>query len=389
MPQTRQNMRIALALCVAASSALAQKSDPAFARLPGPVLRIADSVRIDVKAARLENPMTIYPGPKGSLIVYAQWRNVMAFDSLGRRLWSQRRDERRDNAEIAEVTAVGWNGDQMWVSDAAWTQIALLDQYGNVTKSLELPSWVRPTFANRKSFPVFGSMRVFALYPDGQMLVIPREATVSSGSTGYDPKALYVLRVNEDGVIQRVIAKFPSNFIEGATPKGDKFRFANPLNQSLFRISPDGMRTVLVSVDTTAKQTDTVVVRALNERGDTVFTQKIPYPALRYSETQIDSIGRVQWGNDTEYRERRTKLLPRRAPAVASLALDVDKSVWITLRGTAATKPVVGIDAAGKFIGKFELPARRVVKAANMGRVWVGEARNDQTGDLVRYRITR
>jgi hypothetical protein len=50
---------------------------------------------------------------------------------------------------------------------------------------------------------------------------------------------------------------------------------------------------------------------------------------------------------------------------------------------------VVGIDAAGKFIGKFELPARRVVKAANMGRVWVGEARGDQTGDLVRYRITR
>ena len=144
MTHTRQNVRLSLALCLAASSAFAQKSDPAFARLPGPVLRIADSVRIDVKAARLENPMTIYPGPKGSLVVYAQWRNVMAFDSLGRRLWSQRRDERRDNAEIAEVTAVGWNGDQMWVSDAAWTQIALLDPYGNVTKSLELPSWVRP-----------------------------------------------------------------------------------------------------------------------------------------------------------------------------------------------------------------------------------------------------
>lgn len=388
MTPTRQNVRLSVALCFAASSALAQKSDPAFARLPGPVLRIADSVRIDVRAARLENPMTIYPGPKGSLVVYAQWRNVMAFDSLGRRLWSQRRDERRDNAEIAEVTAVGWNGDQMWVSDAAWTQIALLDQYGNVTKSLELPSWVRPTFSNRKSFPVFGSMRVFALYPDGQMLVIPREATIASGSSGYDPKSLYLLRVNEDGVIQRVIAKFPSNFIESES-KGDRFRFPNPLNQSLFRVSPDGMRTVLVSVDTMARLTDTVVVRAVNDRGDAVFTQKIAYPALRYTETQMDSIGRQQWGNDTEYRDRRAKLLPRRAPAVASLALDVDKSTWITLRGTASSRPVVGIDAAGRFIGRFELPARRVVKAANMGRLWVGEARGDQQGDLVKYRLVK
>jgi hypothetical protein len=30
-----------------------------------------------------------------------------------------------------------------------------------------------------------------------------------------------------------------------------------------------------------------------------------------------------------------------------------------------------------------------VVKAANMGQLWIGDVRNDQRGDLVRYRVVR
>jgi hypothetical protein len=382
-------VRLPLILCLAAAPALAQKSDPGFARLPGPVLHVADSLTIDLKKAKLENPMTVFPGPKGGLIVYAQWQNVMAFDSLGRRIWSQSRNDRSERPEIAEVTAFGWNREGMWVSDAAWTQIALLDQYGNVTKSLELPSWVRPTFSNRKSFPVFESMRVYALYDDGDMLVVPRGASPLGGGSSYDEHAYYVLRVNDDGVIQRTVAKLPWNFIEGAGPGGDKFRYPNPLNQDIFRISPDGMRTVLVSVDTTAPKTDTIVVRAVNDRGQPVYTQKIAYPAQRLTEAQIDSIGRQQWGSSTDYRERRAKLLPRRAQAYVSVAMDIDKSIWISLRGTATSRSVIGIDPAGKIIGKLELPAARVVKAANMGQLWIGDVRNDQRGDLVRYRVVR
>lgn len=373
-------------LLVVASAAAAQTGDPGFARLPGSTLRVADSIRIDVKQAKLENPMTIFPGPKGGLIVYSQWRAVTGFDSLGRRLWSQSSQNKR---EIADVTAFGWRGHEMWVSDAAWTQIALLDQYGNVTKSLELPSWVRPTFSNRKSYPVFESMRVLGLYDDGTMLVVPRSPVKITGATGYDENANYVLKINEDGVIQRAVAKFPSNILVGTGTEGQKVRFQNPLNQWLYRISPDGRRVVVVSVDTVAPKTDTVIVRALNERGDTVYTEKFGYPAQMYSDTQIDSIGRQHWGNNTDYREIRTKALPRRAPAVVGIALDADKSLWLTLRGNSKSRPIIGIDAAGKYIGKFQLPASRTLKAANMGRVWIGEFRYDGRGDLVRYRLVK
>jgi hypothetical protein len=363
--------------------------DPALSRLPGPALRIADSLRIDLKTARLEPPLNVFPGPKGGLIVYAQWRSVTSFDSLGKRLWSKGHNQDGERRELAEVTAFGWDAKETWVSDAAWSQIALLDEYGNVTKSLELPSWVRPTFSNRKSFPVFESMRVLGRYADGQMLVMPQNSLSITGATGYDQDAAYLLRINEDGIIQRTVAKFPSNRLRRKDDKGQEFVMSNPLNQWLFRVSPDGMRTVLVNVDTTAPKVDTVVVRALNDRGDTLWTQKFGYPAQSFTDTQVDSIARNYWGNDTEYRERRAKHLPRRGIAVWNFVLDVDKSVWLSLRGNNSTRAVIGFDASGKPIGKFLLPARRVVRAANLGALWIGEARGDQRGDLVRYRLTK
>jgi hypothetical protein len=385
-----------IALLLAASTASAQRlvSDPGFAKLPGASLRIADSLEIDVQKLKIEPPLYLFPGPNKGLIVYAQWRAVWSFDSLGRRLWSKGysnadagRNGRSDRPQVGEVTAFGWDAKGMWVSDAAWEQIALLDQYGNVTRSLELPSWVRPTFSNRKSFPVFESMRIYARDPDGSMLVIPRNSMSITGATSYDEDATYLLKVNEDGIIQRTIVKFPSPTMRKMDAQGREFTFLNPLNQAAIRVSPDGMRTMLYIVDTSAAETDTILLRALNDRGDTVWTQKIPYPAYLYNDTQADSIARSRWGNDTDYRERRAKYLPRRAMAVAEFVLDVDKSVWLTLRGNGSTRSVVGFDAAGKPIGKFLLPSRRAVRAANMGGLWIAEARADQRGGLVRYRM--
>jgi hypothetical protein len=381
-------MKLSIALLLAAGTASAQRLVPeaGFARLPGPTLKLADSARIDMKKYRIEPPLTLFAGPKGGIVVYSQWRSVTAFDSLARRRWSQGSDN-NDKREVADVTAFGWNAGGMWVSDAAWEQVALLDDYGNVTRSLELPSWVRPTFSNRKSFPVFESMRVYAVYPNGDMLVIPRGSMSITGATGYDQNATYYLRINEDGIIQKSIAKFPSNIVRGKEGNRE-FSFQNPLYQWVARATPDGARIMVVNVDTAAAKTDTVVVRALGEKGETLFTQKFAYPALVYTQTQVDSIARARWGNDTDYREARAKLLPRRQPTVVDMAVDPEtRSTWISLRGDANSRSVIGIDAAGRFIGKLLLPRRASVKAVSANGLWVGEARNDLRGDIVRYRV--
>ena len=386
--------KLSIALLFTASAASAQRlvPDPGLARLPGPQLRIVDSARVDLLTNKLEPPLTVIPGPKGGVVVYAQWRSVTSFDSLGRRLWSkgQDRNNEQDRREVGEITAFGWDAKEMWVSDAAWGQIALLDQYGNVTKSLELPSWVRPTFSNRKSFPVFESMRVLGRYPNGDMLVLPRNSMSITGATNFDQDANYLVRIDQDGIIQRTVVKFPSPGIRRKDDKGKEFTFTNPHNQWLYRVSPDGMRIVIVNVDTSAAKTDTVVVRALNDRGDTLWTQKFPYPALVYTQAQIDSVAQAWWGNwDTSERDRRAKHMSRRGMSVQQFVMDPDKSVWFSLRGNGSTRAVVGFDAAGKPIGKLLLPARRMVRAANLGALYVGEARAEQRGELVRYRLSK
>src|ERR1043165_9554553 len=87
-----KNLSIAaLVVAVVASPVHAQRlvPDPGFARLPGPELRIADSIRIDVQKLKIEAPLYLFPAPKGGLVIYAQWRSVWAFDSTGKRLWSK------------------------------------------------------------------------------------------------------------------------------------------------------------------------------------------------------------------------------------------------------------------------------------------------------------
>src|SRR5690348_14663243 len=144
IPSSNRSVKnLSIALLVVASAASAQRlvPDPAFARLPGPTLRIVDSLKIDLQGMKIEPALYPFPAPKGGLILYAQWSSVWGLDSLGRRQWSKgwrNSDEdrnNRDRPEVGEVTAVGWDANGTWVSDAAWGQIALLDQYGNVSKS--------------------------------------------------------------------------------------------------------------------------------------------------------------------------------------------------------------------------------------------------------------
>src|SRR6185295_9700743 len=106
----------------------------------------------------------------------------------------------------------------------------------------------------------------------------------------FDSEANYLVRINQDGIIQRLIAKVPSSTLRRKDDQGKEFYFQNPLNQNGIRVSFDGMHTVVFSVDTSAAQTDTVVVRALNEKGDTAWVRKFAYPALVYNAAQMDSI---------------------------------------------------------------------------------------------------
>ena len=372
----------------------ANAKTPGIPGLPGPRLKLVEARAIAGKKESLEGDIAVDLGPRGLTVIRSGGRMMKAYDSTGRRLWTM--DRNRDG-EIGDVTAIGWRGDEMWVSDRRFSQIALVDK-GVVATSLELPSWVRPSWSNRKNFPVFGTLDVYAFFSDGSMTGVPRRAHSIVGTVGYDSTMQYVLHVSESGIVDRAIAKFPSSDFaaraEWSRAVGDRAdRIPSPwlLVEDFWprlRISPDGQRTVVVTVDTSHGVTDSIGVAAVNTTGTPVFARAIGLPRMSYSESQIDSIAAVRFRGATgEYRAQRVRSLPRMVAAVRDVTLGHDYSVWVTLRETdGGAKPIVGIDAAGNIIGTIYLPRTLQLKAADRGVLWIVDY-GSTFRDVVRYTI--
>lgn len=356
----------------------------------GPRLKVVDSLRIDGKKNRLDRgDYVVLIGPRGQVVVAFLSGLGAGFDSLGQRLWQN--DWPR---EIAEVSAIGWRTDGMWVSDRRYGQVALLDSHGIITKSIELPSVIRPTFSNRRTFPVFEDATIAAYLPDGSLIVAPRNPVGVLKTPGFDEKLSYILKVSEDGIIQRTIASFPSvrwaqqQSYETERKGGIKppdHLFVNNNFWPKVVVAPDGMRTIVVTVDTANPKLDTIRIRAHKETGDTAYIRKFAAPSDRFTEEEVRVMLRNQWSGRfrAEEMEGRVSAFPRRAPTLTDFVLGRDYSVWIMLRETKAGRTVVGFDAVGQPIGTLLLPLKVRVRAADRGLVWVSAG---GATDLVRYR---
>jgi hypothetical protein len=110
--------------------------------------------------------------------------------------------------DILWAERMGRFGKDYWVVDPGNRQIALLSRDAKVTSVIPNPTWVHPRWAERRKFPLFGSMDVLAVYPDSQLLVRPQRPRTLLDTPGYDRKLAHLLRINRDGQIQREIASF-------------------------------------------------------------------------------------------------------------------------------------------------------------------------------------
>jgi hypothetical protein len=363
--------------------------------IPGlpPRLTLKTGRIIDGRTEKIDRVPSVALSPKGELIVVG-WRLFRAYDSTGRRLWSADTTQRD---EIGTINSIGWRGSQMWLADPRYEQIALLDR-GTVTKSLELPSWIRPTFANRKSFPVWSYADVRALFDDGSMIVLPSAPHSILGAVDYDSTMQYVVKVKESGIIQGVITKFPNlTFAEAKswaiareTHYDVPYRWLlHPDFWPRLRISTDGKRVVLVSIDTSAASTDTVVVAAMNEQGQSLWTRKLAFPRRAYSQHEIDSIAKKMYSRgDAETRGRQIRAIPRKLPSVRGVVLGRDNSVWVTFRETRPVKPIVGIDGNGQVLGTVYVPNSFQLRAADRGMLWIVDERW-QMKSIVGYALVK
>ena len=331
----------------------APKNKSAPATQTPPALGVVEDLRITLPDARAQRGSSLLVGADGRIVALPQWGGDMVmFDSTGKQLPYKQTIGGPTDPEIRYVSTAGWLGKTMWVYDPPSSQIALVDPQLKVTKSLEIPTWIRPSWADRRKYPIFGRMNPLALYPDGSWLVTVSNPKSLVDTPEYDKSMMYAVRINESGSIQRTIARVP---ITPERPRadapGERGKRPLPRNFAFSIASSDGSR-ILFVVPSMAPGDSNHVVTAINEKGDTIYSRTMFF-----------------------------------ADPVAATRIGRDGSAWLQLRSRTGDRTWLMLDPSGQQRGTITFENNTFIHDGDASRIWTTEkVGNAQL--LVRFRIT-
>ncbi|MEO7082884.1 MAG: hypothetical protein ABI442_18570 [Gemmatimonadaceae bacterium] len=345
----------------------------------------------------------VVPNTNGRLAVAPRngWEgSISVYDSAGVALPWKVQTGRNDNAEIMMVTRAGWiaGSNTLWVADRGFSQVALVDGAGKVTKSIEYPSWIHPTWAQRREFPVFGAMEPIAVYADQTMLIMPARERSLIGTPKYDHTVSHLLRMTWTGSIQRTIATLPlsDGYIDMRGKNGTGYTMNIPFApRTLWGISPDGTHISIATPGVSTADSGTIHLVSLNDRGDTIFAKRYPYPAVRVDKAAAASflanIRAVGTLSAEKLRDSASKQIPEFQSLLTGLLVGADGATWLEFRAPSdaskETRALI-IDGKGELLGTVPMPDGQRTAAATVDHLWTFEPGRLQTPTgILRYAI--
>jgi hypothetical protein len=322
--------------------------------------------------------------------------DAIAFDSTGKRQAWHVRFGGGGDAEVGFVTAWGWAGDSLWVADNGYRQLALIGGDGKIARSIGFPTWVLPTWHDRRQYPLFARMNWYAMYGDGTLLVEPYQVRRLFDTPGYDPDQKLLVRIDRDGRILRTVARAPAMEGQLLLRSGTERKTWNVPNypRSYWKTSTDGERVVLVAP--IPSDSGAFRVTMVSSLGDTLFSRRYAIDAARVSRAAIDSFlttvkafGRY---NAQQVRDTITKLIPPFRSPVAAVLVGVDHSVWVSIRRPKSEPQEAEwmvMDERGDVVGTTMLRRMFKMTAVSVDHLWSVETdRVRQNSAIVRYRRT-
>ena len=333
-------------------------------------------------------------GRDGRMIVTSEWffGDVIALDSAWHKTSWKLELGGRD--EIANVQRWGWSGDSIWVVDRVFNQVAMLGKDAKVKESVGFPSWVRPTWGDRRQYPWFSNATLLAMFADGSLLVEPSGVRRFFDTPGYNPDLRLFLRVDRDGRILRTVAQLPPMDGRVQLRSGTERKSYNVPNfpRTAFHISSDAERIAIVQP--IGSDSGAFRVTALNGSGDTVVSKRYVVDANRVDRAvagpylkSLQALGRY---SADQVRDTIARLMPQFNSPVVSVVNGIDHSVWIWIRrpGFDAQKAEwFVLDSLGNHAFTTLLPRQIKVYASRLDRLWSTE--NDRVKmatTLVTYR---
>lgn len=385
---------------IGAATMLVVAGGHAFAQ---PVRRLTAvrDLRIGAQALGSQRDVLVGVGPDGRVVVAPRFGGmpVIAFDSLGNKLPWKISVGRGDDSDLLAPSRLGWiaGTQMMWIADQGYRQVALVDAGGKVIKSVENPSWIHPSWAERRKYPVFATMQAFAMYKDETMLLLPGRERALLDTPGYDRSGQHLLRATWSGSIQRTVAMMPDDqgllVLRGrGCQRTVGFQFAA---RPMWAVTPDGSRIVVARPGAAPADSGTIRITAMDERGDTVFSRVIAQPAVRVAQATIDNLLTNQSACGSFTADAIRDSLSRRITPFRSFLIAVvpgnDRSTWLTLRAesdTSSERTAIGLDERGEIIGAVTMPLNESLVAADRGHLWTLESgRMRAPVAVVRYRL--
>jgi hypothetical protein len=369
------------------------------AQRPVPTLHLAPHLRIEARQVNMAGN----GGSAGMLLVGADGRMVIApksyfgdlraFDSLGKTLNFRVPVGGRDT-DIGWIERFGWMGSTIWIADSRYQQAVLVDPAGKVIKTIPNPSWVHPHWADRRKYPLFASMDLYAVYPDSSMLIRPRRPRSLIDTPGFDRSQSHLLHIDADGAILRTVASFDEEdgrITLRGEGRSEHVMHAPSYARSYWKVSGDGKRVVFVAPGTALADSGTFRVTALGENGDTVYSRRYPMAAVRVNRQVIDStLARTQAFGTASAAEIRASLV-KHIPAFLSFVTDVfvgiDHSTWVVIRpvsDTAKARDALVLDEHGDPLGMVRMPDGVLPLVVDHAHLW-GIERGKIA--LVRFRL--
>jgi hypothetical protein len=360
-----------------------------------PTLKATADLRVDSALANPARNALIIPGPSGEMIVSPEAQGAIRwFDASGRALPFKAVVGFAKDPDIRMVSRLAWAGSTLIAVDPGFRQIALLDKTGKVTKSIEMPSMIRPSWSDRHKYPLFSRYETFAVYPNGEWLVRAAEAKTFMSTPDYDSSYTYFMRTNENGSIQRSLARVPKN--DGLIDRRSgpsRFVYRTPFAaRTLWDVSPDGARIVVVSQAVRGADSASYRVTVIGEKGDTVVSKKYSATLVPVTKKSIDSaLARVRGGGSFTVEGLRAtvaKEIPPVFPPVENLIAGSDNTIWLELHSTGADRQWLAIDPTGTPIGVANVARTFVARAGDKSHLWGFETEGEQLRTLVRYTMS-
>lgn len=235
------------------------------------------------------------------------------------------------------------------------------------------------SLAPLKLTPQNASVEIRGWYPRGRG---PDGSVTGSGTlvrraaAGRSASEIVVLAVAPNGSAKRLASAEPDP------------RWEMELSYStLWMTSHDGSEIVHIDVSDLKESGEYINVLRLTNKGDTVFSVRLPYRGIAMSRRYVDSLLVRGIGVDRARSAASNRIPSVFAPAIG-LYVEPKGLTWITMREAGNAASVTMLNRRGVPIGRWKLPPKSDLLAATETHVWLREADADDVQSVARYKIS-